>query len=114
MAKKLQPDSRFASADINNDGVCTDEELNAQLDREERRIRMENNDKKDDMIRHLIWFQSICTTLVVAALIFPELIPESRLQHLVGIASTFILSQLGIIGGFVGANAWSKSKENGK
>ena len=82
--------------------------------REERRIRMENSDKKEDQIRLLIWFQSIATVAFVAILTVPEFVPESRLQHLASVATTFLISQLGIIGGYVGANAWAKSKENSK
>tara|TARA_B100001029_G_scaffold139335_1_gene118599 strand:+ start:1456 stop:1803 length:348 start_codon:yes stop_codon:yes gene_type:complete len=111
LTKKLDPKSRFSKADTNGDNILTDEELDAELNREERRIRMENSDKKEDQIRLLIWFQSIATVLFVAILTIPEVVPESRLDHLVGVATTFILSQLGIIGGYVGANAWAKSKE---
>ncbi len=112
--KKLDPKSRFHKADTNGDHVLTDEELDAELAREERRIRMENSDKKEDQIRLLIWFQSIATVAFVAILTVPEFVPESRLQHLASVATTFLISQLGIIGGYVGANAWAKSKENGK
>ena len=112
MAKKLQPDSKFASADINNDGVCTDAELNSQLDREERRIRMINADKKEDQIRLLIWTQSIATIAFVIVITIPEFIPESRLDHLLSVSTTFIISNLGIIGSYIGASAWSKTKEN--
>ena len=51
--KKLDPDSEFNKADKNGDNVISHQELedeilrkNASLDREERRIRMENADKK--------------------------------------------------------------------
>ena len=112
--KKLDPESKLNKADTNGDNIVTDAEiarLDAELDREERRIRMDNADKKEDQIRVLIWFQSIATVAFVAVLTFQELVPESRLDHLVGVSSTFIISNLGIIGSYIGASAWTKSRE---
>jgi len=112
--KTLESDSKYNKADTNGDGVLTDAELDAQLSREERKIRMENADKKEDQIRLLIWFQSVATVLFVAVITLPELVPESRLDHLVGVSSTFIISNLGIIGSYIGASAWTKSREQKK
>ena len=112
--KKLDPESKLNKADTNGDNIVTDAEiarLDAELDREERRIRMDNADKKEDQIRILIWFQSIAIVAFVAVLTFPEFVPESRLDHLVGVSSTFIISNLGIIGSYIGASAWTKSRE---
>jgi len=114
MKKTLEKDSAWSKADTNGDNVVSDAELDAALAREEKRIRMDNNDKKEDQIRLLIWFQSICTVAFVIVLVIPEVIPESRLNHLAGISSTFIISNLGIIGSYIGASAWTKAKENGK
>ena len=114
MKKTLEKDSAWSKADTNGDNVVSDAELDAALAREEKRIRMDNNDKKEDQIRLLIWFQSVCTVSFVIVLVIPEVIPESRLDHLAGISSTFIISNLGIIGSYIGASAWTKSKENGK
>ena len=112
--KTLEKDSAWSKADTNGDNVVSDAELDAALAREEKRIRMDNNDKKEDQIRLLIWFQSVCTVAFVIVLVIPEVIPESRLDHLAGISSTFIISNLGIIGSYIGASAWTKAKENGK
>ena len=108
--KKLDPKSKYNEADINNDGIITKEELDDQLSREERRIKMENADKKADQIRVLIWFQSIATVAFVAVLTFPNFVPESRLDALVSISTTFIISQLGIIGSFIAGTTIEKIK----
>ena len=110
MKKTLEKDSAWSKADTNGDNVVSDAELDAALAREEKRIRMDNNDKKEE----LIWFQSVCTVAFVIVLVIPEVIPESRLNILAGISSTFIISNLGIIGSYIGASAWTKAKENGK
>ena len=54
MTKTLQKDSKYAKADKNGDSVISDSELDAELARESKRIRMENADKKADQIRMLI------------------------------------------------------------
>lgn len=113
MSKTLQKDSKYARADTNGDSVLSDAELDAELSREQKRIRMDNADKKADQIRVLIWFQSIATVVFVAILTFPEFVPESRLDHLVSVSTTFIIAQLGIIGSYIAGNTIEKVKENG-
>tara|TARA_R110002020_G_scaffold73546_1_gene188697 strand:- start:10874 stop:11248 length:375 start_codon:yes stop_codon:yes gene_type:complete len=113
MSKTLQKDSKYARADTNGDSVLSDAELDAELAREQKRIRMDNADKKADQIRVLIWFQSIATVAFVAILTFPEFVPESRLDHLVSVSTTFIIAQLGIIGSYIAGNTIEKVKENG-
>mgnify|MGYP001335635070 FL=1 len=113
MSKTLQKDSKYARADTNGDSVLSDAELDAELSREQKRIRMDNADKKADQIRVLIWFQSIATVAFVAILTFPEFVPESRLDHLVSVSTTFIIAQLGIIGSYIAGNTIEKVKENG-
>ena len=113
MSKTLQKDSKYARADTNGDSVLSDAELDAELSREQKRIRMDNADKKADQIRVLIWFQSIATVAFVAILTFPEFVPEARLDHLVSVSTTFIIAQLGIIGSYIAGNTIEKVKENG-
>ena len=51
MSKKLQENSKYAIADADGDGIITDEEL----DRHERWIRLENEDKLMDTQRTMAW-----------------------------------------------------------
>jgi len=51
MSKQLQADSKYAVADTDGDGIITDEEL----DRHERWIRLENEDKMMDTQRTMAW-----------------------------------------------------------
>ena len=48
MKKTLEKDSAWSKADTNGDNIVSDAELDAALAREEKRIRMDNNDKKED------------------------------------------------------------------
>ena len=111
MAKTLEKGSKYAKADTNGDSVLSDAELDAELAREQKRIRMENADKKADQIRMIIWFQSIAKVAFVAILTFPEFVPESRLDHLVSVSTTFIIAQLGIIGSYIAGTTIEKVKE---
>ena len=106
--KTLEPDSKYNKADTNGDNVISDRELDLVL--EEKRLKIDDDNKKRDMIRALIWFQSIATVLFVAVLTFPEFVPESRLDHLVGVSTTFIIAQLGIIGSFIAGTTIEKVK----
>tara|TARA_Y100001954_G_C15607242_1_gene501045 strand:+ start:182 stop:634 length:453 start_codon:yes stop_codon:yes gene_type:complete len=121
--KKLDPDSEFNKADKNGDNLITHQELedeilrkNASLDREERRIRMENADKKEDQQRYMVWFSMLTVTILIIVVLIPGLIPVERLDHIGPILSTFLISNMGVIGTFFGLSAWTKNKtmENGK
>ena len=52
MAKRLENGSIYESADLDGDGIVTDEELDMQ----ERMIHLENEDKKQDAQRNMAWF----------------------------------------------------------
>lgn len=111
MKKTLEKNSRFTKADTNGDNIVSDDELNAELDREERRLKMENADKREDQVRYLIWFSAITVTIFIAVLTVPGWIPHEKLNDLSGIGSTWVISQMGILATYIGASAWSKTKE---
>ena len=72
-------------------------------------------DKKEDQQRHLVWFSAITVTLFIIILMTP-LIDESRVETLSGIAEIWVLSNMGVIGSFIGFNQLAKrsvSKDNG-
>ena len=105
--KKLQDDSKFNQFDTDNDGVVTDEELS----RSERMIQIENNDKMQDQQRLMAWVAMWSTICVIAALLSP-LVALDRVNVASAFLNTFLVAQTGIVVGFMGATAWSKSKEN--
>lgn len=105
--KKLEKGSAWEKADSNGDGIVTDQELRVR----ERMIRLENQDKKEDQQRYMVWFSAISVTLFIVILLLP-IVPLDRLDMLSSIASTWVISNMGIIGAFIASNAWSK-KNNG-
>ena len=109
MAKKLQKDSKFLKHDLDGDGIVTDEEIA----REERMIRLENNDKMQDQQRMLCWVSAICSIILIVLAMSP-VIPDSRIELVTALLSTYVISNLGIVSVFMGSTAFTRSKENGK
>jgi hypothetical protein len=104
--KKLQKGSIWEKADANGDGVVTDEELKVK----ERMIRLENQDKKEDQQRYMVWFSAISVTIFIVILMLP-IVPLDRVDHLSNIAQTWVISNMGIIGAFIASNAFKKNGE---
>lgn len=105
MSKTLQDNSIYASADLDGDGVVTDEELA----KHERMIQIENNDKMEDQQRAMAWVSMMSCILVVFLLLTPWVTIE-RMGSITGFLNTFLVAQTGIVVGFMGATAWSRRK----
>ena len=110
MAKKtLQEDSKYLKHDLDGDGIVTDEEIA----REERIIRLENNDKMQDQQRMICWVSSISSIILIILAMSP-VIPDSRVEMVTALLSTYIVANLGIVSVFMGTTAFTRSRENGK
>ena len=110
MAKKtLQEDSRYLKHDLDGDGIVTGEEIA----REERIIRLENNDKMQDQQRMICWVSSISSIILIVLAMSP-VIPDSRVEMVTALLSTYIVANLGIVSVFMGTTAFTRSRENGK
>ena len=107
--KKLEKGSVWEKADSNGDGIVSDQELKMR----ERMIRLENQDKKEDQQRYMVWFSAISVTLFIVVLMLP-VVPLDRVDHLSSIASTWVISNMGIIGAFIAGNAFSRKSGGGK
>jgi len=105
MSKKLQADSKYAVADTDGDGIITDEEL----DRHERWIRLENEDKMMDTQRTMDWL-AMGTTIVTVILLLTPIINVARMESASGFLNTFLVAQMGVVLGFMGATALTKTK----
>jgi hypothetical protein len=105
MSKKLQADSKYAVADTDGDGIITDEEL----DRHERWIRLENEDKMMDTQRTMAWL-AMGTTIVTVILLLIPIINIPRMESASGFLNTFLVAQMGVVLGFMGATALTKTK----
>jgi hypothetical protein len=105
MSKKLQADSKYAVADTDGDGIITDEEL----DRHERWIRLENEDKMMDTQRTMALL-AMGTTIVTVIVLLTPIINVARMESASGFLNTFLVAQMGVVLGFMGATALTKTK----
>ena len=101
--KKLEKGSAWEKADSNGDGIVSDKELQMR----ERMIRLENQDKKEDQQRYMVWFSALSLTAFNVDLML-RIVPLDRLNMLSSIASTWVISNMGIIGAFIASNAFVK------
>ena len=108
MAKKLQKDSKYQKHDLDGDGIVTDDEIA----REERMIRLENNDKMQDQQRLICWVSSISSIMLIGLVLSP-IIPDTRVEMCTALLSTYIVANLGIVATFMTATAFTRSRENG-
>ena len=109
MSKKLQKGSQYEQFDLDGDGIVSDEELS----RSEHMIRLENSDKMQDQQRMLCWVSSISSIILIVLAMSP-VIPDSRVEMVTALLSTYIVANLGIVSVFMGTTAFTRSKENGK
>tara|TARA_B100001057_G_scaffold315622_1_gene315748 strand:- start:7741 stop:8079 length:339 start_codon:yes stop_codon:yes gene_type:complete len=108
--KVLEKGSPLAEKlDTNGDGIITDKELMMK----ERMVRLENQDKKEDQQRYMVWFSALAVTAYIIVLMTP-IVPLERLDHLSSIGSTWVISNMGIIGAFIASNAFIKKNGNGE
>ena len=107
--KKLQKDSKYLKHDLDGDGIITDDEIA----REERMIRLENNDKMQDQQRLICWVSSI-SSIILIVLVMSPVIPDTRVDMVTALLSTYIVANLAIVSVFMVATAFTRSKENGK
>ena len=109
MSKKLQKGSQYEQFDLDGEGIVSDEELS----RSEHMIRLENSDKMQDQQRLICWVSSISSILLIVLVMSPA-IPDARVEMVTALISTYVVANLGIVSVFMGATAFTRSKENGK
>ena len=105
MSKKLQENSIWAAADADGDGTVTDEEIALY----ERKVRFENEDKKEDAQRNMAWFALAGMLLYPFAVVLAVAIGVSEAASILGsMASVYFVSVAAIVAAFYGGQAYSK------
>jgi hypothetical protein len=106
--KKLQEESKYEKYDLNGDGVVTD----AEFEMDQKLIRLENEDKKEDAQRHMAWFALSGMLLYPIAMIVSAIADlQSAVDALSDIAPTYFVSVAALVAAFFGKEAYVKSKD---
>jgi len=105
--KKLQKNSMLNNADLDGDGVITDEELA----KHERMIQIENDDKKEDAQRNMAWFALGGMLLYPFAVVIAEGAGLAGAGKILGdMAPTYFVAVAAIVAAFYGKEAYTKGK----
>ena len=108
--KKLEKDSQYAHLDLDGDGVVTDEEL----DMDERMMRLDNEDKKQDAQRNMAWFALGGMLLYPFAVVLAVWLGLDQGGKILGdMASVYFVSVAAIVAAFYGSQALQKKQING-
>ena len=106
--KQLQSDSIWAEADTDGDGIVTD----AEIELFERRVRFENEDKKEDAQRNMAWFALAGMLLYPFSVVLAIGLGLNEAGRILGsMASVYFVSVAAIVAAFYGGQAYTKSKK---
>ncbi len=105
MGKKLEVGSILESADLDGDGIVTDEELA----KHERMLAIENEDQKQDAQRNMAWFALAGMLLYPFAVVLSTALGYEGASKILGdMAATYFVSVAAIIAAFYGSQALGK------
>ena len=108
MQKKLEPGSEYDKYDLDGDGIVTDEEF----EMDQKLMRMENEDKKEDAQRHMAWFALFGMLLYPSLVVLSVLMSIDKAATVLGdMAPTYFVSVAAIVAAFFGKEAYVKSKD---
>ena len=103
--KKLEAGSKYANFDKDGDGVVTDEEF----EMEEKLMRMENEDKKQDAQRNMARFALSGMLLYPFAVVVAQWLGLEQAAKILGdMASVYFVSVAAIVAAFYGSQALNK------
>jgi len=100
--KKLEKNSEYAKYDVDGDGIVTDEEL--EID--EKLMRLENEDKRQDAQRYMAWFALAGMLLYPSGVVFALLIGLDQAAKILGdMAAVYYVSVAAIVAAYFGTQA---------
>lgn len=108
-AKTLEPGSEYAKYDVDGDGIVTDEEFIM----EQKMMRLENEDQKEDAQRKMAWFSLWGMLLYPFSIFMTVYFGLDKAAEIIGdIASVYFVSVAAIVAAFFGKEAYVKSKSS--
>lgn len=107
MAKKIEEGSSLEAADVNGDGIITEEELEMHL--EFKRKELEDADAMRDAQRKMAWFALFGMLLYPFAVVLASVIGLDEAAKTLGsMAPTYFVSVAAIVAAFYAKEAMSK------
>lgn len=104
--KKLEKGSQYEKYDLDGDGIVTDEEF----EMDEKLVRLENEDKKEDAQRYMAWFALWGMLLYPSLVVFSILISLDQAAKILGdMAAVYYVSVAAIVAAYFGSQALKKS-----
>ena len=109
--KKLEPGSEYNKYDLDGDGIVTDEEF----EMDQKLVRLENEDKKEDAQRYMAWFALWGMLLYPSLVVFSILISLDQAAKILGdMAAVYYVSVAAIVAAYFGSQALKKNGNGGK
>ena len=105
--KVLTSDSVLNEADLDGDGIVSNDEL----EKHERILRIENEDKKEDAHRIMAWFALFGMLLFPFAVVLAAWMGLSGASDILGdMAPTYFVSVAALVAAYYGKEAYVKGK----
>ena len=107
--KKLEKGSQYEKYDLDGDGIVTDEEL----EMDEKLMRLDNEDKKEDAQRWMAWFALLGMLLYPSLVVISVFLKLDAAANVLGnMAPTYFVSVAAIVAAFFGKEAYVKAKSS--
>ena len=104
--KKLEKGSQYEKYDLDGDGIVTDEEF----EMDQKLVRLENEDKKEDAQRYMAWFAWWGMLLYPSLVVFSILISLDQAAKILGdMAAVYYVSVAAIVAAYFGSQALKKN-----
>jgi hypothetical protein len=109
MSKVLEQNSKYAKHDTNGDGIVTDEEF----EMDQKMVRLENEDKKQDAQRGMAWFALFGMLLYPFAVVLATWLGLASAADILGnMAPTYFVSVAAIVAAFYAKEAFNSQQSN--
>ena len=104
--KKLEKNSQYEKYDLEGDGIVTDEEF----EMDQKLVRLENEDKKEDAQRYMAWFALWGMLLYPSLVVFTILLSLDQAAKILGdMAAVYYVSVAAIVAAYFGSQALKKN-----
>ncbi len=105
--KVLTSDSVLNEADLDGDGIVSNDEL----EKHERILKIENEDKKEDAQRNMAWFALFGMLLYPFAVVLAAWMGLTGASDILGdMAPTYFVSVAALVAAYYGKEAYTKGK----